>query len=165
MSQNKKIIISVVIVVCCFLLFSLGIWVGLKEETSVDSDSNYINQNKTENTIENEIIENKVEEGNVTNINTTESQNNTQINNITNNEIIGREEEQGKKDLPEESPKERAERLAREAFGENNSAYQFEACNLENNIYTVEVRSVTPSSSQTMAYYKVNMTTNEVTKN
>lgn len=170
MDHKTKIGIGVLIVVILTLGIFLAIFFQEKKEVAVISNTNEIEnevQNQIENEVENETQQNGVEENKIEteNKNKVEENKANSINNSTQNQVVGKEEQDSESERPKENLEEKAINLAKKAWGENSDAYQFAIVNRENMIYTVEVRSVTPSASTTIGYYTVNLETGKVENN
>lgn len=168
MNNQMKIGIGILIVVLLVGAICLALYFH-KDQENDSPEENTINEvpnelpkeekeTEKETEEENPIEENKVEENQV-------KENNVVENNTSKQEPIGKEEQESQEQKQEVNPEEKAIELAKQAWGENSDAYQFVVGNREDHVYMIEVRSVTPSSSMTIAYFSVDVKTGEVKKN
>ena len=171
MDKNTKIIISVLsVLLVAVIIYIIVLFCPKSEKTNVTP----------ENEMNNQISTNSIKEQNATNgsqedttniseetnsVEENETQNGEQSQTEQNNQIAqGKEEEESNKENQGINQEEKAIQLAKKAWGEGADVYQFAIDNAEGNIYTVAVRSANTSGVTTIAYYKVNVETEEVTQ-
>lgn len=167
MKNSSKIGIVILVVIVIILAIALGNFVMKHPKSDENNENNSIVENNVDDnneTVENEITENimgnelsqdVVEESNVT-----ETEN---ANNVQNTDTPqGREEQESNKEAQTGNPEEKAINLAKKEWGENSDVYNFVIDSVDGNIYTVAVRSANSTGVTTIAYFKVNVDTEEV---
>lgn len=151
---NKKAVIIcsilALLIVLGVVVFQIKKWEEEEnkiEETATNQTNIASNQNLVENQTE---VENVVEENTIQEENTT----NEIVQNQTQTQVQGQEEENSEEE-PEENEDEKALRLVREEWGEDDTVY-YTIDNQSNNTYYISVRSKTTTA--TLAEYEVNVT-------
>ncbi|MCI8641719.1 MAG: hypothetical protein HFJ59_07650 [Clostridia bacterium] len=134
MNNRTKIIIGILIVVTIIIAI-VGIIGNLKKEDKNENKEefseiyNYLNET-------NEIVENEIDNNEEVN----ENENNTVNNNATNTPIIGKEEQESKKEADNMVDYEqKAIEMAKKEWGISVESYDFVAKRESNTVYTVTV--------------------------
>ena len=160
---NKKVVIICTIIALIVVASIVAIKIGKLEETEpVEENIQGTAQNvqEAQNTIKNEVEEQEtIEEPNKENevtVNETTAENKA----TTQNEIQGEEETKETEGIEEENTTEKALKLVKEEWGEDDTVY-YTIDNQSNNIFNISVRS--KETTATLTEYEVDVKEEKVT--
>ncbi len=175
MTNGTKILIGSIVVVAIATGIIVGIRTSKSKETSTNMTQNntsiideYLNSNKEENnveennTIENNVSNEVIEEQNNKIVDETTNTENTNTINSSGTTVVGKEEQESKKENTSANNEKTAIELAKKEWGINVDSYSFESERKSDEIFEVTVRN--QNDRNVVTVYQVNVKTGVVTE-
>lgn len=156
-------ILKVIITILIILVIAITIYVGklMIDNNKINAEENNTIQQKNEST-----SENKIDNENNIDIKENESKNEIEENTIEKNDVVsnvvGKEESESKEDNTKLSDDDKAIKLVKDKFAKNDSTIKFIIANKNGNEYYISANNIV--TTQVISWYKVNISTGEVTE-